>query len=147
MRKVAAIVGSPALPRSHFAAGQQTHSRGSTCSNSSALGLTLGPAQQPPSADELELLVNWFDLQPEPDAVSIDEATAALRSHRAASGSTFKLTLGLGRIADVGALASSRWSPMQRGSGPSAQWRRPHRPVQVGEKLWSAAHLAATTPC
>ena len=86
MRKVAAIVGSPALPRSHFAAGQQRLNL--LLLNSSALGLTLGPAQQPPSADELEWLATWFDLQPEPDAVSIDEANAALNSHRAARGSS-----------------------------------------------------------
>ena len=73
---MAAIVGEPAI-----AAGQQKHQL--------LKSEALGPAQQPPSADELEWLANWFDLQPEPDAVSIDEATAALRSHRAASGSTF----------------------------------------------------------
>ena len=73
MRKVAAIVGSPAI-----AAEQQKLE----LLNSPA------PGQQAPSDAELEWLAHCFDSQPEPDAVTTDAAVAALSLHRAARGSS-----------------------------------------------------------
>lgn len=80
-KKVAAITGEAAIA----AARQKLELRSST--------LSFAPAQQPPSAEELEWLAHWCDSQPCPDEVSTEQAAAALAQHQAAGSSSSNSTV------------------------------------------------------
>ena len=80
-KKVAAITGEAAIA----AAKQQLELR--------SFNSPLAPSQQSPSAKELEWLASWFDAQPEPDAVTSEQAAAALAERRAARSSSSSSTI------------------------------------------------------